>query len=187
MKIRLASPLQTDSIVDGEGLRTVIWTQGCSHHCEGCHNPQTHDFNAGIEMEVEEVKKQLTTLTDQDGITLSGGDPFFQLEASNQIAKYAKQLEMNVWCYTGYTFEQLMQMKQSNPKVEEFLKSIDVLIDGKFEQDKKSLNLYFRGSSNQRILDVPESLRQNKPIEIEKYKDRKENTPTYGRIKALYI
>ena len=97
MKIRLAGDIQTDSIVDGEGIRTVIWTQGCSHNCKGCHNPETHDHTKGIEIDVEDVKQKLSKVTNQDGVTLSGGDPFFQIEASAEIAKYCKQNDLNVW------------------------------------------------------------------------------------------
>ena len=81
MKVRLASELQPDSIVDGDGIRTVIWFQGCSHNCEGCHNPQSHDFNGGFSVELEDIFKEIDKLKYQNGITLSGGDPFFQPEA----------------------------------------------------------------------------------------------------------
>lgn len=167
-KIRLAFPLQSDSIVDGEGIRTVVWTQGCLHHCPGCHNPQTHDLNGGIEYDIEEIKKELSELEWQDGITLSGGDPFFQAKASAEIAKYARSLGMNVWAYTGYTYEQLLSISQKNQDIRELLYSIDVLVDGRFEQDKKSLNIRYRGSTNQRIINVPESLKNNQTF-IQKY------------------
>lgn len=176
MKLRLASPIQTDSIVDGEGIRTVIWTQGCSHHCKGCHNPETHSFTGGFEIEVEEVIHKFTMIKAQDGITFSGGDPFFQPKACCKIATYCKQNDLTVWCYTGFTFEQLLELSKTNTSIQEFLQQIDVLIDGKFEEDKKSLQLYFRGSSNQRIIDLPQSLILQKPIEIEKYKKRKQVT-----------
>lgn len=166
-KIRLAFPLQSDSIVDGEGIRTVVWTQGCLHHCPGCHNPQTHDLNGGIEYDIEEIKKEISELEWQDGITLSGGDPFFQAKASAEIAQYAKSVGMNVWAYTGYTYEQLLSISQKNQDIRELLYSIDVLVDGRFEQDKKSLNIRYRGSTNQRIINVPESLKENQII-IEK-------------------
>ena len=107
MKIRLAAPLQYDSVVDGEGIRTVIWTQGCSHNCKGCHNPETHDFNGGTLVEIEDIKKELKNLKFQDGITLSGGDPFMQPDACLEIAKFAKKIGLNVWTYTGFTFDQL--------------------------------------------------------------------------------
>lgn len=169
MKIRLAAPIQSDSIVDGEGIRTVIWTQGCSHNCKGCHNPETHDFYKGFELDTEEIKEKISKTQNQDGVTLSGGDPFFQPEASLDIAKYCKENNLNVWCYTGFTFEQLTAMSNSNSNIKELLENIDVLVDGKFDEDKKSYNLYFKGSSNQRILNLPESLYKNKPVELQKF------------------
>ena len=166
MKIRLADEnILTDSIVDGEGLRAVIWTQGCSHNCKGCHNPETHDFNKGFLKDVEALKQELKELTLIDGITLSGGDPFFQSEASKEIAKYAKELGLSVWAYTGFIFEDLIK----NKKTKELLEHIDVLVDGKFEIENKSLNIKFRGSTNQRIINVPKSLKTGKVVQIKKY------------------
>jgi len=165
MKIRLAAPLQKDSIVDGEGIRTVIWTQGCSHHCKGCHNPSTHSFHQGFLVDIEEVNQQISTLLYQDGITFSGGDPLFQVEACTLIAKHAKKIGMNVWCYTGFTFEDLIKSKKNI----EFLKYVDVLVDGKFIMAERSLNVDFRGSRNQRIIDVPTSLEEGRVILIPKY------------------
>ncbi len=166
MTIRLAAPLQRDSVVDGYGVRTVIWTQGCSHNCPFCQNPQTHDFDGGKEVELKEIFEELKTLKDQDGITLSGGDPLFQIEPITEIAKYAKHLGLNVWCYTGFTYEKILEFAQDKPIYLEFLKYIDVLVDGKFEIAKKDLTLLFRGSSNQRLIDVPATLKQNKVIII---------------------
>ena len=169
MKIRLADKnILTDSIVDGEGLRAVIWTQGCSHHCKGCHNPNTWSFEEGFLTTTEEVKKELDNLSLQDGITLSGGDPFFQVEACTDIAKYAKKIGLNVWAYTGFVFEDLIK----TDKAKELLKYIDVLIDGPFILEKKSLNVKFRGSTNQRIINVPKTLKTGKVAQIKKY-DRK--------------
>ena len=170
MKIRLASNLQPDSIVDGEGIRTVIWTQGCSHNCLGCHNPETHSFTGGYEVEVEDILKELDELEYQDGITLSGGDPFFQIKPCLEIAKHAKKLNLNVWAYTGFTFDELLKMKDKNPDLAEFLTYIDIVIDGKFDISKKSLACKFRGSTNQRVIDVAKSLKQNKPVINKKYK-----------------
>lgn len=170
MEIRLAAPIEPDSIVDGEGIRTVIWTQGCGHNCKDCHNPNTHDFNKGTLVDVEELKKQILNIRHQDGITLSGGDPMYQPEAVLEIAKFCKEKEINVWCYTGFTFEELQEMAKNNKYIKELLENIDVLVDGKFELEQKSLNLYFRGSANQRILDMKKSLKEQKPVEIEKYK-----------------
>ncbi len=169
MKIRLADDILTDSIVDGEGLRSVIWTQGCSHNCKGCHNPETHDFNKGVLKDVEFVKEKIKNLNLQDGITLSGGDPFFQIKPCLEIAKFAKKQGLNVWAYTGFTFEDLLKNKDAV----ELLKQIDVLVDGKFELEKKSLNLKFRGSSNQRIINVAKSLKDGKVRQIKKYDYKK--------------
>lgn len=171
MKIRLARPIQSDSIVDGEGIRTVIWTQGCIHNCLGCHNPETHSFKSGFLVELDELKEQIENLNIQDGVTLSGGDPFCQIDACLELATFCQKIGLNVWCYTGYTFDQLMVMAISNPNIIQLMKNIDVLVDGKFILDEKSLNLKFKGSRNQRILDIKKSLRVKKPIIIKKYKD----------------
>ena len=162
MKIRLAADLQTDSIVDGLGIRTVIWTQGCSHNCPMCHNPGTHDFDGGELVEIEDVIEALEDLTGQDGVTFSGGDPMFQPKQCALLAKKIHELGMNVWAYTGFTFEELLE--KGSKDILNFLSEIDVLIDGKFEPSKKSLDLQFRGSSNQRIIDVPKSLENHKTI-----------------------
>ena len=161
MKVRLAVNIQPDSIVDGEGIRTVIWFQGCLHHCKECHNPETWNFDGGIEFDVEEIKAEIKNLKYQNGVTLSGGDPFFQPIAALEIAKYAHSLGLNVWCYTGFTFEELLDEDIAK---KEFLKNIDVLIDGRFEIVKKSLACKFRGSTNQRIIDVTKSLENNKVV-----------------------
>ncbi len=164
MKIRLAAPLQSDSVVDGFGVRTVIWTQGCSHNCPFCQNPQTHDFLGGVEYDIEEIKEELNNLENQDGITLSGGDPLFQIDAVLEIVKYAKSINLNIWCYTGFTYEEVLEMGSNNKKYLEFLKYLDVLVDGKFLNEKKDLHLLFRGSSNQRLIDVPKTLKYNKIV-----------------------
>ena len=141
MKIRLAAPLQKDSVVDGFGVRTVIWTQGCSHNCPFCHNPGTHDFDGGEIFDLKSIKDELDNLKGQDGITLSGGDPMFQIEPTLEIAKYAKKIGLNVWCYTGFTYEEVLNMGRKNPKYLELLNYLDVLVDGKFVNELKSLDL----------------------------------------------
>lgn len=165
MKIRLAADLQEDSIVDGNGIRTVIWTQGCSHNCPSCHNPSTHSFDGGELVDVEDVIERIENLSNQDGITFSGGDPMFQAKACSIIAKKIHELGMNVWAYTGFTFEELLD--KGNKEILNFLSNIDVLIDGKFELSKKSLDIKFRGSTNQRVIDVPSSLELHKVVEID--------------------
>ncbi len=169
MKIRLAADLQSDSIVDGLGIRTVIWTQGCSHNCPYCHNPSTHSFTAGELIEIDDVIERLESLTGQDGVTFSGGDPMFQPKECTILASKVHELGMNVWAYTGFTFEELLKGSRD---ILNFLNNIDVLIDGKFEIDKKSLDLEFRGSSNQRIIDVKESLKDGKVVLYDLHKNK---------------
>lgn len=162
MIIRLASPMQTDSIVDGVGLRTVIWTQGCKHNCEGCHNPQTHSFSDGYETTSEHIIEVLSTLKLQKGITFSGGDPFEQAEACALIAKAAHSFNLDVWAYTGYIFEDIINSNNNDWK--HFLNEIDVLVDGPFIMNKKTLLLKFRGSENQRLIDIKQSICDNKTV-----------------------
>lgn len=181
--ITLASPLQPDSIVDGEGIRTVIWTQGCEHHCPGCHNQITWDFNQGQKFKIEEINKQLDKLEGQTGITFSGGDPLYQVKACTQIAKHAKKIGLNVWCYTGFIYENLLK----DSKNIEFLKYVDVLVDGPFILKERTLNYDFRGSKNQRIIDVQKSLKQNKTVLVSKYISERKVTNTIEKPKYIYI
>jgi anaerobic ribonucleoside-triphosphate reductase activating protein len=147
--IRLAAPLQRDSIVDGDGLRTVLWTQGCLLKCLGCHNPRTHALDGGFERDVELVKMELRQHRRQRGLTLSGGEPFLQIAACADIARYARrQLSWDIWCYTGFTHEQLLADTCFAP----LLAEIDVLVDGPFILAERDPRLPFRGSRNQRIL-----------------------------------
>jgi len=160
MKIRIFG-LANDSIVDGPGLRLAVFTQGCPHHCEGCHNPESHAFDKGELRDTEEI---LTMARDNfllDGITLSGGEPFCQPEACAAIAKGAHAAGLNVWCYTGYTYDELVSGKK---EWRELLENVDMLVDGRFVLSERSLEVRFRGSRNQRIIDVPESLRQGKIV-----------------------
>lgn len=183
MKIRLAAYLQPDSIVDGEGVRTVVWTQGCPHHCPGCHNASTWDFNDGALIDVEDVISELKKIKNQDGITLSGGDPVCQAEACYEISKAAHSMGLNVWCYTGFTYEQMLL----NPKARKLLEQIDVLVDGKFVQEEKSYDIYFRGSRNQRIIDVPKSLETEQVVLVEKYMKDKSYNEIYQKPDYLFI
>lgn len=170
MKIRISSPLTFDSIVDGPGLRMVIWTQGCIHNCKGCHNPQTHTLNEGYEVDSKEVIEKIKSLKLQRGITLSGGEPFLQPEALEEVAKEAKSRGLDVWAYTGFTFEQLLDKNnKSYFKNLNLLRQVDVLVDGKFIEEKKNISLKFRGSSNQRIIDVSRSLKNNAVFLNEQY------------------
>lgn len=166
-ELRLSAPVQFDSIVDGEGLRAVIWTQGCPHGCPGCHNPQTHAFDGGTSVASESILEQLKAHFYLDGVTFSGGEPMAQAAACGELAQAVHQLGMNVWCYTGYTWEALMEAQDPDQRM--FLEQIDVLIDGPFLLAQKSLNLRFRGSANQRLIDVKASLKAQRVVLAEKY------------------
>lgn len=166
MDIRIAG-IVNDSIVDGPGIRFTIFTQGCPHKCEGCHNPQTHTFGGGKLVSIEELIDQIQHNPLLDGVTFSGGEPFVQAEALSALAKVIHDnTELNVVTYTGYTFEQLMSGLEDNPHWKTLLQETDILIDGPFIQSKKSYELHFRGSSNQRCLDSKESVRLGKAVEI---------------------
>lgn len=161
MNIRL-SGVVNDSIVDGEGIRYTIFTQGCPHHCPQCHNPQTHDPNGGYDEDTEKILSAVAENPLLDGITLSGGEPMEQPIPCAVLAQGAKKLGLNVWTYTGYTWEQLVQKNDSN--IQKLLAFTDVLIDGTFVYSLRSLELCFKGSSNQRTIDVQKSLAQNKVV-----------------------
>ena len=150
MQIRLSGPIEHDNIVNGYGLRAVVWTQGCFTHCEGCQNPETWDPEGGTLVDVEDVKQELASLKGQTGLTFCGGEPFVQPEACLEIAKFVKQeLGWNVWSFTGFTYEKI---KERGGAQWEFLKELDALIDGPFVLAERDLTLKFRGSRNQRLL-----------------------------------
>ena len=179
--IRLAADLQTDSIVDGPGLRAVLWTQGCNHHCKGCQNPQTWDFNGGGLVPIEMVKDAIDELEYQDGITFSGGDPMYQVDACNEIADYAIKKGLNIWVYTGFTYEEILELSKKKKVYKEFLSKIDVLVDGRFILKERDLSLLFRGSRNQRLIDMKKTIEtgnivlfdEEKYSEINKFKREK--------------
>ncbi|OXS26812.1 MAG: anaerobic ribonucleoside-triphosphate reductase activating protein [Acetobacterium sp. MES1] len=160
-QIRIAGVVK-ESIVDGPGIRLVVFAQGCPHHCEGCHNPATHDFNGGqlvaIDAIIDEMKKNPLL----DGITLSGGEPFLQPEGFSELAKCAQAAGFHVMTYTGYTFETLLEKKDQ--RWQRLLRYTDLLVDGRFEAEQKSLLLKFRGSHNQRIIDVKKSQQKNQLV-----------------------
>lgn len=153
MKLRIAD-MVNDSIVDGPGLRLTVFVQGCPHGCKGCHNPETHSTSGGRLIDSEEIMEIVKKNTLLDGITFSGGEPFMQSEALAALAKQIKSLGLNVITYTGFLFEDLIK----DEKKRLLLEASDYIIDGRFEEDKKSLALVFRGSSNQRIIDVKKTL-----------------------------
>lgn len=158
--------LVQDSIVDGPGWRFTVFTQGCPHQCEGCHNPDTHDPAGGSEMDVEEVIRQMLSNPLTDGITLSGGEPFAQPYDCFKIAKAAHEHGLNVWTYSGYTFEQLLNMSRENDGIRALLHESDALIDGPFILSQRSLAISWRGSRNQRVLDVKQSLASGEAVKL---------------------
>jgi anaerobic ribonucleoside-triphosphate reductase activating protein len=161
--IRL-SGIAYESLVNGPGMRRVFFAQGCKHNCKGCFNPDTHDFNGGEERDMDELIKDTLSNPILRGVTFSGGDPWEQADKFAYMAKAFKEKELDIWCYTGYTYEYIIENKDKKLDWNGLLNNIDVLVDGKFEQEKMQDGLKFRGSINQRIIDVKESLRLNEII-----------------------
>ena len=164
MQIRLAGIVK-ESVVDGPGIRMVVFVQGCPHHCPGCHNENTQDPFGGYLSTVQEVIDQLPSNPLVAGMTFSGGEPFMQAGALAVIGKAAKQRNLSVFTYTGFVFETLLEQSRNNPDIAALLAITDVLIDGPFLLEQRDISLAFRGSGNQRLLDVPTSLRQGKAVE----------------------
>ncbi len=156
--------LVTDSIVDGPGFRAAIFTQGCPHHCPGCHNPQSHDFQSGTIWTLDDVEKKFADNPLLDGITLSGGEPFSQSGPCAELARRAHARGLNVWVYSGYTYEQLSVMAEEDGDVRGLLSEADVLVDGPFLLAERSLELDFRGSRNQRLIDLKATRAQGKLV-----------------------
>ncbi len=165
-KLRLAGVIR-ESIVDGPGIRMTVFTQGCPHHCKGCHNEQTWDFSGGYESSTERILEEAQKDPILRGLTFSGGEPFSQAENMAILAKEAKALGYDIFCYTGYTFEKLYSEFDTHPEYKELLSYCDWLVDGPFVLEKRSLMTKFRGSTNQRILDVKKSLECGYAVETE--------------------
>ena len=155
--IRIAG-LVSESYVDGDGIRFAIFMQGCPRRCEGCHNPETHALDGGRLIDTAEIIAEIKKNPLLDGITLTGGEPFLQVEAANEIARAAKSFGLSIWCYTGYKLEELP------PDAEPLLENIDVLIDGEFVEGLRDLELQFCGSRNQRIIDLRKTRKQKKIV-----------------------
>ena len=156
------SGIVSDSIVDGPGIRTTVFSQGCPHHCPGCHNPETWDFGCGTDVPVEAIVEIIKSNPLCRGVTFSGGEPFAQPEGFARLAWLLKEQGYEVASYSGYTFEELLEGSEAQ---QQLLSVIDILIDGRFLLEQKSLEIAFRGSRNQRILDVKKSLAAGKAVE----------------------
>lgn len=166
MKLRIAG-LEEESYVDGEGIRYAIFVQGCPHHCAGCHNPQTFDFNGGRLMELDFLIDRIKNNPLLNGVTFSGGEPLCQLKSLTVLARTVKSMGLTLWCYTGFTFEELIggvDKYFTADEIKEFLNYVDVLVDGPYIEDQRDLTLTFCGSRNQRLIDVQRSMAERKII-----------------------
>ncbi len=147
--------------VDGPGLRTTVYFAGCTHQCHDCHNKQSWPADSGTEISRDEIMGHV--IENDFDVTFSGGDPLFQIEELVKLAQQIKSIGKNIWCYTGYTYEQVLESDRLRP----ILGHIDVLVDGRFRSELKDLTLRFRGSSNQRLIDVVESMRKGSVVMFE--------------------
>lgn len=167
------------SIVDGPGIRYGVFMQGCSHHCPDCHNPKSQPHSGGRQMTVQQILDEFDAQDSCAGVTLSGGEPFEQAEAVAELAQAFKEKGTNVWVYSGYLFDDLIAIaggsqapgasqycnENHSSGVLKLLKNIDVLVDGPFLKEKKSYDALFRGSTNQRLIDVPKTLESGQIVE----------------------
>ena len=151
--LRIAG-IMRESIVDGPGIRFAVFCQGCPHNCPDCHNPETHDFNGGTEVSIEKILKAIDENPMLKGVTFSGGEPTCQADGFLTLAKAVKARGLDITVFSGYTYEQLMERAKEEPALARLLDLTDLLIDGPFVRAKKDLTLQFRGSSNQRLIDM---------------------------------
>lgn len=154
--------IEPESIVDGPGFRYVVFVQGCPHHCLGCHNPESHDFEAGFDMTVDEIWDEFCSNPHLTGITFSGGEPFCQPELLLELAKRAKAAGKSLMSYSGWTYEQLRAMDK--PAVNELLDLLDILVDGRYIEAERNLTLVYRGSENQRVIDMVKTRKQGEIV-----------------------
>ena len=151
--------IEPESIVDGPGFRYVLFVQGCPHHCNECHNPESWDFNAGIEMSVDEIYNDIKNHPHDDGVTFSGGEPFCQVHELLELAKKIKADGYSLYSYSGFTYEELIA--RNDRETNELLSFLDVLIDGRYVKELRNLTLLYRGSENQRLIDLRKTTPNN--------------------------
>ena len=161
--IRLAGIVR-EYIVDGPGIRFTVFCQGCPHDCPGCHNPETHDFAGGIDCSTEKLMAEIDKDPLLAGVTFSGGEPLCQPEAFADMAQQAKDRGLSVAVYSGYTYEQISEMSDENDAVRRLMELTDILIDGPFIEAERDLTLQFRGSRNQRIIDMNKTREAGVPV-----------------------
>ena len=162
-KLQLAGVVR-ESIVDGPGIRMTVFVQGCPHHCKGCHNPHTWSFEGGYTTSVDRILEEAEKDKLLKGLTLSGGEPFTQAAALAELSQKAHAMGLDIFCYTGFTFERLLELSGEHPEYIDLLEQCDWLVAGPFIEEEMSLMLHFRGSRNQRILDVPKSLEKGEAV-----------------------
>lgn len=166
--IRIAGVVR-ESIVDGPGLRFTVFCQGCPHGCKGCHNVATHDFSQGYDCELDKILNAIDQNPLLDGVTFSGGEPLCQPEAFYKLAVEVKKRNLNIMTYTGYTYEELQEMGQKDHWVADLLSLTDLLVDGRFVEEERDLTLLFRGSRNQRVIDMNLTREKGEVTLAEKY------------------
>lgn len=166
IKIKVAGVVE-ESIVDGPGIRFVVFVQGCNHKCPGCHNEHSQDFSGGKYMSISTIIEKLKENPLLDGVTLSGGEPFGQADVVSKLAEELKLLDYNVMTYSGYTYEQIEEKALTDNGFSRLIENTDILIDGRFEEEERNLTLNFRGSENQRIIDIS-ATKANKEIILKK-------------------
>lgn len=168
------SGINYESIADGPGVRAALFLSGCDHRCPGCHNPQTHDPHAGCaitESMINDIAHQIRSRTYINGVTLTGGDPLYNTEATaNLLHSLRNRLgdhwnKLTVWLYTGYTWKQIMEKYQNDEHLQKLLLFVDVIVDGPFVRASADKRLAFRGSANQRLIDVGRSLKYGIPVQ----------------------
>ncbi|NLN06480.1 MAG: anaerobic ribonucleoside-triphosphate reductase activating protein [Firmicutes bacterium] len=163
MQLRIAG-LHRQSVVDGPGVRTVVFTQGCHHSCPGCHNPQTHDPQGGRLVDINELAAEILSDKHVRGVTFSGGEPFLQPRALAALAGLLKSHQIHLVVYSGYTFEELLEKGRQDQATAALLAACDLLVDGPYLQEQRDISLLYRGSRNQRIIDLPASLKAGEAV-----------------------
>ena len=153
-----------ESIVDGPGIRFTIFCQGCPYDCPGCHNPETHDFDGGQDCSTDRLLEEIDKDPLLAGVTFSGGEPFCQPEAFAKLAASVRERGLSVTVFTGYTFEELTEMAQEDIHIARLMELTDILIDGRFVKALRDLTLQFRGSCNQRIIDMNRTREQGSVV-----------------------
>ena len=164
--LRIAGIIR-ESIVDGPGIRFAVFGQGCPHNCQGCHNPDSHDFEGGYDCAIDKILEEIDKNPLLKGVTFSGGEQFCQAEEFAELGEKIRERGLSVVTFTGYTYEELLDL--SNESINRLLEVTDLLIDGRYEADKRDLTLKFRGSSNQRIIDMKKTRETGSMVLAEEY------------------